>query len=70
MVVVFTAACYVNTIVTGNPGEDPEGLCLDGRFNHHLQLQNRLDFIRWDSPRTVEIHTTIFGLCVYHFGMN
>ena len=29
-----------------NPEQDPEVLCLDGRFNHHLQLQNRLDFIR------------------------
>lgn len=33
-------------VTIGNPEQDPEALCLDGRFNHHLQLQNRLDFIR------------------------
>ena len=31
----------------GIPDQDPEALCLDGRFNHHIQLQNRLDFIRY-----------------------
>lgn len=37
----------VRQVLDNNPEQDPELLCLDGRFNHHMQLQNRLDFIRF-----------------------
>ena len=29
-----------------DPGIPAESLCLDNRFNHLVQVQNRLDFMR------------------------
>lgn len=35
------------TVPAAKADLDPETLCLDGRFNHFNQLQNRLDFVRF-----------------------
>ena len=60
---VFRA--YPTYINVGNPEQDPDALCLDGRFNHHLQLQNRLDFIRYDQEHVQPWYdiNTLSNLC-------
>lgn len=43
----------------GNSNLDPDTLCMDGRYNHHHQLQSRLDFVRY-------VLVLMFGVLAIH----
>ena len=46
MLCTYNIVCSCVFHILANPNQDPDSLCLDGRFNHHHQLQSRLDFVR------------------------
>lgn len=37
----------IRTLINDKPNVEPNGLCIDGRYPHNMQIQERLDFLKF-----------------------